>query len=483
DVASVFSIGSGKGNEFFTINSGYEGAGNVVLTRHRLAEENILSDTAIKIPMKSVGVIAQADIDGDGDVDLFLGGGVYPGKYPESSESAIYLHNETQFVPDLSNTKALLGLGVVNGAVWSDLDADGYPELITAGHWQPVRIFKNHKGTLKDASKEMGLGGSTGLWNSIQVGDFNGDGRMDLVAGNWGLNSRFKSTPQKPLNLVFGDLNQDGTNELIESDYDKGEIVPVGAFNDLAGSMPYLYSRFKSFRQFSQASVAQLIGETQTSARLLSVQTLYSCLFINEGDNFRMVKLPDAAQWAPTHGIVVRDFDGDGFEDLFLAQNFFPNRPQEDRLDASRGVFLSGHGTEHLTVLEFIETGLKLTGDQRAAVSGDFNLDGKSDLVVTQNSGETKLFLSQMKGTGLRVVVQGPAMNPHGIGCVLRLQYSDGMGPARQISASSGYRSQGSLVQVLHANRAVESVWMQKPDGKIVSHAVKKGTNEVKITY
>ncbi len=102
---------------------------------------------------------------------------------------------------------------------------------------------------------------------------------------------------------------------------------------------------------------------------------------------------------------------------------------------------------------------------------------------MTQNSGETKMFLNQMKGTGLRVVVQGPAMNPHGIGCVLRLQYSDGMGPARQISASSGYRSQGSLVQVLHPTRVVESVWMQKPDGKILSHEVKKDTHEVRITY
>ena len=113
-----------------------------MLTRHQLVEEKILSDSVMNIPIKSVGTVAQADIDGDGDLDLFLGGGVYPGKYPESSKSAIYLQNGPQFAPDISNAKTLLGLGVVNGAVWSDLDADGYPELITAGHWQPVRIFK-----------------------------------------------------------------------------------------------------------------------------------------------------------------------------------------------------------------------------------------------------------------------------------------------------------------------------------------------------
>ena len=128
-----------------------------MLTRHQLVEEKILSDSVMNIPIKSVGTVAQADIDGDGDLDLFLGGGVYPGKYPEASKSAIYLHNGTQFVPDVSNAKTLLGLGVVNGAVWSDLDADGYPELITAGHWQPVRIFKNEKGILKNVTKEMGL--------------------------------------------------------------------------------------------------------------------------------------------------------------------------------------------------------------------------------------------------------------------------------------------------------------------------------------
>jgi len=482
DVASVFSSGVGNKSEFFTINCGYEGVG-VVLRRHRLVEEKILSDAMVNIPIKSVGTIAQADVDGDGDLDLFLGGGPYPGKYPEASSSAIYLYDGVKYVPDLSNAKALLGLGIVNGAVWCDFDADGYPELITAGHWQPVRVFKNEKGILKDVSKEMGLDGLTGLWNSVQVGDINGDGRMDLVVGNWGLNSPYKSLSGKPLNLVFGDINQDGTNELIESDYDKGELVPVRVFKDLAAPMPFLYSRFKSFSQFSRASVAQVIGDTPTPARLLSARTLYSSLFINEGDNFKMVKLPDLAQWAPTHGIVVDDFDGDGFEDLFLAQNFFPNQLIEDRLDASRGVFLRGEGTERLTALEFIKTGIKLTGDQRAAVSGDFNRDGRSDLVVTQNKGETKVYLNQTQATGLRVVVRGPVMNPHGIGCVLRLKYADGMGPARQVTGSSGYRSQGSFIQNLGMKRMVESVSMQKPDGRILTRKVEKGKTEVEIQF
>ena len=482
DVASIFSLGTDKRNEFFTIDCGYEGAG-VMLTRYRLVEEKIISDVIINVPIKSVGATAQADVDGDGDLDLFLGGGPYPGKYPEASSSAVYLYDGVKYVPDPSNAKALLRLGIVNGAVWFDLDVDGYPELITAGHWQPVRIFKNAKGILKDVSKEMGLDGLTGLWNSIQVADINGDGRMDLVAGNWGLNSPYKSTPGKPLNLVFGDINQDGTNELIESDYYQGNLVPVRSFSELADTMPFLYSRFKSFRQYSRASVAQVIGDTPTKARLLSAQTLYSSLFINEGDNFRMVKLPDLAQWAPTHGIVVGDFDGDGFEDLFLAQNFFPTRPQGDRLDASRGVLLKGHGTENFTVLESGRSGINLVGDQRAAVSGDFDRDGMSDLVVTRNSGKTGLFLNQAQGIGLRVVVQGAAGNTHGIGSVLRLKYHDGMGPARQITGSSGYHSQSSSVQVLHATRPVESVWIQKPDGKILTHEVKKDTHEVRITY
>ena len=483
DVASIFSLGTGKGNEFFSINCGYEGTEGVILSRYQLVEEKILSDSVMNIPIKSVGTVAQADIDGDGDLDLFLGGGVYPGKYPESSKSAIYLQNGPQFVPDSSNAKILLGLGIVNGAVWSDLDADGYPELITAGHWQPVRIFKNVKGILKNVTKEMGLGGFTGLWNSVQVGDINGDGRMDLVAGNWGLNSPYKLPPEKPLSLVFGDINQDGTNELIESDYNEGVLVPVRTFKDLAGPMPFLYSRFKSFRQFSRASVAQVLGDTQAKARLLSVQTLHSCVFINEGNRFRMANLPEAVQWAPTHGIVVDDFDGDGFEDLFLAQNFFPTREQGERLDASRGVLLKGHGTETFTVLEPGRSGINLFGDQRAAVLGDFDRDGMSDLVVTRNSGKTVLFLNKSKKIGLRVVVQGAAGNTHGIGSVLRLKYHDGMGAARQITGSSGYRSQGSSIQVLHATRPVESVWIQKPDGKILTHEIKKGTHEVRITY
>jgi len=480
DVASIFSIGSRNKNEFVTVNCGYEGE-RVALTRHRLVKDQILSDSVIDIPIKSVGAVAQADVDGDGDLDLFFGAGPYPGRYPEASRSAIYLFDGAQYLQDNSNAKILLGLGIVHGAVWYDFDSDGYPELITAGHWQPVRFFKNEKGVLRDASREMGLMESTGIWNSIQLGDVNGDGKMDLIAGNWGLNSPYKTKANKPLALVFGDLNEDGTNEIIESEYYEGNLVPVRPFNDFAETMPYLYSRFKSFRQFSRATVAQVIGDSQGNARMLSAQILDSCIFINQTNKFKIVKLPDAAQWAPTHGIVVGDFNGDSFEDLFLAQNFYPVRSGVDKLDASRGVFCRGNGTEQLEAIESKETGLILEGDQRAVATGDFNRDGRSDLVVTQNNGQIKLYLNNAEDAGLRVVVKGKLSNPDGFGSVLRIKYNDGMGPARSISGASGYRSQGSPVQLFGLKRIIESVLVQKPDSGILKQDVKKGTKELVI--
>ncbi len=480
DVASIFSVGSGNKNEFVTVNCGYEGE-RVALTRHRLVKDQILSDSIINIPIKSVGAVAQADVDGDGDLDLFFGSGPYPGRYPEASSSAVYLFDGDRYLQDKSNAKTLLGLGIVHGAVWHDFDSDGYPELITAGHWQPVRFFKNEKGVLRDASREMGLTESTGMWNSIQLGDVNGDGKMDLIAGNWGLNSSYKTKANKPLAIVFGDLNEDGKNEIIESEYYDGNLVPVRPFNDYAETMPYLYSRFKSFRQFSRATVAQVIGDSHANARLLSAQILDSCIFINETNKFRIVKLPDAAQLAPTHGIVVCDFNGDSFEDLFLAQNFYPIRSGVDKLDASRGVFCSGNGTEQLEAIESKQTGLTLEGDQRAVATGDFNRDGRSDLVVTQNNGQIKLYLNNAKDPGLRVLVNGKFNNPNGFGSVLRLKYSDGMGPARPVSGLSGYRSQGSPVQLFGLNRKIESVLLQKPDGGILKQDLKKGVKELVI--
>ena len=480
DVASIFSTGSDKKNEFLSVNCGYEGE-RVSLKRHRLLKDKIVSGPIIDIPIKSVGSVAQADVDGDGDLDLFFGSGPYPGRYPEASRSAIYLFDGSNYLPDNSNARTLLGLGIVNGAVWHDFDSDGYPELITVGHWQPVRFFKNEKGILRDASMEMGLMESTGMWNSIQLGDVNGDGKMDLIAGNWGLNSPYKTKTNKPLAIVFGDLNEDGTNEIIESEYYDGNLVPVRPFNDFAESMPYLYSTFKSFRQFSRATVAQVIGDTQANARMLAAQILDSCIFINETNKFRVVKLPAAAQWAPTHGIVVGDFNGDSFEDLFLAQNFFPLRSGVDKIDASRGVFCRGNGTEQLEVIEPKETGLLIEGDQRAVATGDFNRDGRSDLVVTQNNGQIKLYLNETKDVGLRVLVNGEFNNPYALGGVLRVQYSDGMGPARPISGLSGYRSQGSPVQLFGLKRKIESVILQKPDGSIMKQYVEKGVKELLI--
>jgi hypothetical protein len=432
----------------------------------------------------STGPLALGDVDADGDLDLFVGGRVIPGRYPEAASSRLFRNTDGRWELDEETSKRLEHVGLVQAALWADLTNDGWPELVLASHWGPIRLFQNDRGRLTDATSSWGLAELRGFWNSVSAGDFDADGRLDLVAGNWGRNTKYQARLQRPLQVYYGDLDGDGTMELIEAyeDAASGRVLPWRDLDSLALGLAFLRERFSTYRAFGQADVPALVRGYEERTSKLTVTTLDSLVFLNRGDRFEARPLPLEAQFAPVFGIAVNDFDGDGQEDLFLSQNFLPVEPMTSRYDGGAGLCLLNGGQAGFRALPPDQSGIRVFGDGRGAASADFNADGRPDLAVGVNSGATRLFLNQSGQPGLRVRLKGPPANPQGVGSVVRLRFDRGFGPARSVQAGSGYCSQESAVLVLGQPSAPEAVEVRWPGGLLTRGAVAPGTRELVVT-
>jgi hypothetical protein len=449
-----------------------------------------IEDAVTGIP-ESVGPLAVGDLDGDGNLDLFVGGRVVPGKYPEAASSRIFRNRDGTFELDVPNTKVLEHVGLVSSAIWSDLDGDGFPELILACEWGPIRIFQNDHGRLvsRDApvsatnSKLSTINQFSGWWNGVTTGDLDGDGRLDIIASNWGQNSKYQSHRAKPLRLYFGDFIGDGSLGLVEAYFEPqmGQYVPERRLEAVAASMPFLRGRFPTHQAFADASIEEVLRDHTAQAHYLEANWLESTVLLNRGDHWEAQIMPAEAQFAPAFAVIVADYDGDGCEDVFLSQNFFAEGPETSRCDAGRGLWLRGDGHGGLHPVPGQESGVKVYGEQRGAAVADFDGDGRVDLVVTQNAAQTRLFRNVGGKPGLRVRLKGPPGNPFGYGAQMRLKSGDHFGPVREVHGGGGYWSQDSPIQVLTGGEGALQVWVRWPGGKTSTVDVPGGAAEVQI--
>jgi hypothetical protein len=431
----------------------------------------------------SVGPLALADYDGDGDLDLFVGSRVLPGGWPIGVPSRLFHNMEGSFVPDTVNGAVLAGLELVSAAVFSDVDGDGDPDLLLATDLGPVRLLRNQAGRLRDATDDAGLGGRRGRWNGIATGDFDGDGRLDLIVTGWGGNLLVRPTAGVPLLTYYGDFDHNGSLDLIEARAERagGPPYPLTLAPRVMVAVPALQRRVSGFAAYAGMTVRDLLGPQAAGAGVASVNATEHLLWRNRGARFEPRPLPLEAQVAPSFGVSIADADGDGHEDVFLAQNFFPTEMGTPRFDAGRGLWLLGDGSGALKAIPGQESGVMVYGDQRGTAVADYDGDGRIDLVVTQNGYETKLYRNVGARPGLRVRLVGPPGNPDAIGAATRLVYGEQRGPLREIQAGSGYWSVNGAVQVLGMAGRPTALWVRWPDG--TERTVPVTADDVTVRY
>lgn len=359
----------------------------------------------------SGSTVNATDYDRDGDLDLFVGGRLEPGSYPMAPRSYLLENRGGSFIdvtrdiaPDLER------VGMVTGALWTDVNNDRWMDLLVVGEWMPLTLFINDEGHLRKASGASGLEETVGWWNSVVGGDFDQDGDTDYIAGNWGRNFELAQEDVGPIKMHYGDANGDGRVDPIMSWVIGDARYPVHTRDAMIRQIPSLQDRFPSYSQYADASVDDVLqGGTANRLEEKTIDSFATSYVENQGDGtFRVRPLPLEAQVAPVFGLTVLDADRDGCSDVAMVGNFFPTRALNGRYDAFSGLFLSGDCTGTFTPMHHRESGLFVRGDATSLVQLDTGV-GRRHLIAARNDGTLKAYVLDKKGAAS--MVEGGA--PH----------------------------------------------------------------------
>jgi len=349
---------------------------------------------------KSVAIAA--DIDHDGDLDLFVGGRAVAGRYGEIPDSYLLLNDgKGRFrIADESMAPGLHKIGMVTDARWTDLDKDGWPDLVIVGEWMPVTVFMNRQGKLTDKTSSFGLQDTRGLWTTIRIADMDNDGQEDLLCGNWGENSKLHASAQYPLKLYTADLGNDGRLEQLLAMEKGGLYYPFLGKDEWERHLPALIrKRYPGYAGFAGQTVEQVFGDRLKNIQPLEAGILSSVLLLRGGDGkFHLSKLPMQVQWSPVFAFLAGDLNGDQRADLLCAGNFYGVTPYEGRYDAGYGNVLLGQGMGTFKVWTPLESGMRVEGEVRDIAT--IRMAGGKTLIVFARNNDRLLFYELIHSAG-----------------------------------------------------------------------------------
>lgn len=422
----------------------------------------------------NVGAACAADIDADGDLDLFLGGRSVPGRYPEVPRSVLLRNDRGRFAEISGRSPGLGSIGLVKSALFRDVDLDGHPDLIVALEWDYVRYFHNDgTGRLSDQTVAAGFAsGGRGWWNSLASADLNGDGRPDFAAGNLGLNTTYKASVKHPATLLYGDFAQNGTKLLVEAVYDGDKLYPLRYRADLGARLPFVLRRFTRNDTYAKATMADVFGEKLlAAAEVREADNFSSGAFLSQPDGtYRFAPFPRVAQLGPIHGLVATDLDGDRLADICAVQNSDVSVP---RFHGGLGVFLKGTGDGGFIALHPTRSGVLVPGNARALVVLETS-DARPDLFLTQHGGPADLLANRLTEVRwLKVQLQGGNGNADAVGARVQLVYSNLPPSHHEIGLGGGWLSQSapSILAAIPPGESVVEAIVTWPDGHRSRHA------------
>ncbi|WP_339726663.1 VCBS repeat-containing protein [Maribacter stanieri] len=373
-------------NDFHYTDRIYLNQGNGIFKKGAILNSARISGSTVKA----------ADYDSDGDLDLFIGARHTPQQYPNPASSMLLINDNGQLSNKTESlSPQLLNLGMVTDAIWSDYDNDSDLDLIVVGEWMPLTIFENNNGSLSKLEMED-FKSSYGWWFSIEQGDFDNDGDMDYIAGNLGLNYKYKTNSDKPFDVYYNDFDANGNADIVLGYYNKEKHYPLRGFSCSSEQIPDLKKKIVKYDAFASMELKDVYGEEKLKNSLhYSADTFASVYIENIGDGkFKMTNLPNLAQLTNLNDMLISDFNGDGSLDVLGAGNLYVSEIETPRNDAGTGVLLLGDGKGSFTAKRGSEIGFYAAKDAKKLITITNN---KKDYYLVGNNNDALQFFELQK--------------------------------------------------------------------------------------